>query len=66
MCVQRSYNVSVPHNKIPDALCQMAKKMAVPAMPLGEEFQPEAAIVNYFGIGTLYIPVYLTYCLISS
>ncbi|KAJ6815381.1 alpha-ketoglutarate-dependent dioxygenase alkB isoform X2 [Iris pallida] len=27
----------------------MAKKMAVPAMPLGEEFQPEASIVNYFG-----------------
>ncbi|PSR84763.1 Alpha-ketoglutarate-dependent dioxygenase [Actinidia chinensis var. chinensis] len=25
--------------------------MAAPAMPLGEEFQPEAAIVNYFGSG---------------
>ncbi|XAR48179.1 DNA oxidative demethylase [Bertholletia excelsa] len=25
--------------------------MAAPAMPSGEEFQPEAAIVNYFGSG---------------
>lgn len=25
--------------------------MAAPAMPVGEEFQPEAAIVNYFGSG---------------
>ncbi|KAI3515974.1 hypothetical protein L1887_14881 [Cichorium endivia] len=46
---KRSYNVSLPHNKIPDTLCQLAKKMAAPAMPAGEEFQPEAAIVNYFG-----------------
>ena len=51
--MQRNYNVSLPHNKIPDALCQLAKRMAAPAMPKGEQFQPEAAIVNYFGIGTL-------------
>lgn len=49
--VQRNYDVSLPHNKIPDALCQLAKKMAAPAMPMGEEFQPEAAIVNYFASG---------------
>ncbi|KAI8013967.1 Alpha-ketoglutarate-dependent dioxygenase alkB [Camellia lanceoleosa] len=48
---KRNYNVSLPHNKIPDALCQLAKKMAAPAMPCGEEFRPEAAIVNYFGLG---------------
>ncbi|KAL0385352.1 UNVERIFIED_CONTAM: Alpha-ketoglutarate-dependent dioxygenase alkB [Sesamum radiatum] len=48
---KRSYNVSLPHKKIPDALCQLAKRMAAPAMPCGEEFQPEAAIVNYFGLG---------------
>ncbi|CAI9279676.1 unnamed protein product [Lactuca saligna] len=30
---------------------QLAKKMASSAMPVGEEFQPEAAIVNYFGSG---------------
>ncbi|XP_076916609.1 DNA N(6)-methyladenine demethylase ALKBH1A-like [Bidens hawaiensis] len=50
---KRSYNVSLPHNKIPDALCQLAKKMAAPAMAVGEEFQPEAAIVNYFGSGDM-------------
>lgn len=49
--VQRNYNVSLPHNKIPDALCQLAKRLAAPAMPMGEEFHPEAAIVNYFGLG---------------
>ncbi|GFY99974.1 oxidoreductase, 2OG-Fe(II) oxygenase family protein [Actinidia rufa] len=48
---KRNYDVSLLHNKIPDALCQLAKKMAAPAMPLGEEFRPEAAIVNYFGLG---------------
>lgn len=44
--------MSLPHKKIPDALCQLAKRLAAPAMPIGEEFQPEAAIVNYFGLGT--------------
>lgn len=52
--LQRSYNLSLPHKKIPDALCQLAKRMAAPAMPYGEEFQPEAAIVNYFGLGMTY------------
>ncbi|PPS10522.1 hypothetical protein GOBAR_AA10105 [Gossypium barbadense] len=47
----RNYAVSLPHNKIPNALCQLAKRMAEPAMPIGEEFWPEAAIVNYFGSG---------------
>lgn len=51
--MQRNYDESLPHNKIPDSLCQLAKRMAAPAMPKGEQFQPEAAIVNYFGIGTL-------------
>ncbi|PWA46460.1 Oxoglutarate/iron-dependent dioxygenase [Artemisia annua] len=50
---KRGYNVSLPHNKIPDALSQLAKKMAAPAMPVGEDFQPEAAIVNYFGPGDM-------------
>ncbi|PWA74538.1 Oxoglutarate/iron-dependent dioxygenase [Artemisia annua] len=50
---KRGYNVSLPHNKIPDALSQLAKKMAAPAMPAGEDFQPEAAIVNYFGSGDM-------------
>lgn len=49
--IQRNYDVSLPHNKIPDTLCQLAKRMAAPAMPSGEEFKPEAAIVNYFGLG---------------
>lgn len=49
---KRNYDVSLPHNKIPDELCQLAKRMAAPAMHSGEEFQPEAAIVNYFGSGT--------------
>lgn len=47
--MQRNYDVSLPHSKISDELCQLAKKMAVPAMSSGEEFQPEAAIVNYYG-----------------
>ncbi|KAH7670295.1 DNA oxidative demethylase protein [Dioscorea alata] len=46
---KRNYDVALPHNKIPDLLCQLAKKMAEPAMPADNEFQPEAAIVNYFG-----------------
>ncbi|CAA7404696.1 unnamed protein product [Spirodela intermedia] len=46
---KRSYDVSLPRNEIPPALCSLAKKMAAPAMPPGEEFRPEAAIVNYFG-----------------
>ncbi|GMH20377.1 hypothetical protein Nepgr_022218 [Nepenthes gracilis] len=48
---KRNYNVYLPHSKIPDALIQLAKKMAAPAMPTAEEFKPEAAIVNYFGLG---------------
>lgn len=50
---KRNYNVGLPHNKIPDLLSQLAKKMAAPSMSLGEEFQPEAAIVNYFGAGDM-------------
>ncbi|MQL94037.1 hypothetical protein Taro_026691 [Colocasia esculenta] len=46
---KRNYDTSLPHNRIPDALSQLAKKMAKPAMSFKEEFQPEAAIVNYFG-----------------
>lgn len=53
--MQRSYNVGLPHYKIPGLLSQLAKKMAAPSMPLGEEFQPEAAIVNYFGAGILLV-----------
>ncbi|KAJ4973270.1 hypothetical protein NE237_006444 [Protea cynaroides] len=50
---KRNYDVSLPHNKIPEALCGLAKRMAEPAMPTGEEFRPEAAIVNYFGLGDM-------------
>lgn len=50
---KRNYNVSLPHNKIPDALCDLAKEMAAPAMSKGKAFQPEAAIVNYFGLGDM-------------
>ncbi|GFP95576.1 alpha-ketoglutarate-dependent dioxygenase alkb [Phtheirospermum japonicum] len=50
---KRSYNVSLPHKEIPDALCCLAKRMAGPVMPRGIEFQPEAAIVNYFGLGDM-------------
>lgn len=46
---KRNYDVSLQHNKIPDALATLAKKMAIPATPSGEEFRPEAAIVNYYG-----------------
>jgi alkylated DNA repair protein alkB family protein 1 len=49
LSLQRNYDVSLPHNKIPDLLSALAKKMAIPAMPSGEEFKPEAAIVNYYG-----------------
>ncbi|XP_010458585.1 PREDICTED: alpha-ketoglutarate-dependent dioxygenase alkB-like [Camelina sativa] len=48
---KRNYDVSLPHNDIPDALCQLAKEHAAIAMPAGEEFRPEGAIVNYFGLG---------------
>lgn len=48
---KRSYDISLPHNKIPSALCELAKRMAAAAMPTGEEFKPEAAIVNYFASG---------------
>lgn len=49
--MQRNYDVSLPHNEIPDQLCQLVKKLAVSAMPAGDEFKPEAAIVNYFASG---------------
>ncbi|GKA92367.1 alpha-ketoglutarate-dependent dioxygenase AlkB [Tanacetum coccineum] len=49
--IDRGYNVSLPHNKIPNALSQLAKKMASHAMPVGEDFQPEAAIFNYIRSG---------------
>ncbi|CAA6667880.1 unnamed protein product [Spirodela intermedia] len=42
-----------PPQRDPPALCSLAKKMAAPAMPPGEEFRPEAAIVNYFGPSSL-------------
>ncbi|OIT31557.1 PREDICTED: alpha-ketoglutarate-dependent dioxygenase alkB isoform X1 [Nicotiana attenuata] len=48
---KRNYNISLPHNKIPDALCLLAERMAAAALPSGEVFQAEAAIVNYFGLG---------------
>lgn len=52
---QRNYDVSLPHNDIPDALCQLAKTHATIAMPNGEEFRPEGAIVNYFGLGRVIV-----------
>ncbi|CAN1313509.1 Alpha-ketoglutarate-dependent dioxygenase alkB [Linum perenne] len=48
---KRNYNVSLPHKKIPEELCELARKLAAPAMLKGDEFRPEAAIVNYFGLG---------------
>ncbi|XP_061338734.1 alpha-ketoglutarate-dependent dioxygenase alkB [Gastrolobium bilobum] len=48
---KRNYDVSLPHNKIPEALCELAKQLSQPALPAGVEFKPEAAIVNYFGLG---------------
>ncbi|KAK9108494.1 hypothetical protein Syun_024505 [Stephania yunnanensis] len=50
---KRNYDVSLPHNKFPESLHQLAKRMAVPAMSEKEEFRPEAAIVNYFGSGDM-------------
>ncbi|KAG9445963.1 hypothetical protein H6P81_012091 [Aristolochia fimbriata] len=50
---KRNYDVRLPHNKIPDTLCQLAKKLARPAMSEGVQFQPEAAIVNYFSSGDM-------------
>lgn len=50
---KRNYNVSLPHNKIPESLCQIAKRMAAPAMLDGNNFCPEAAIVNFFGAGDM-------------
>ncbi|GJY33934.1 putative reverse transcriptase domain-containing protein [Tanacetum coccineum] len=49
----RGYNVSLPHKKIPNALSQLAKKMASHAMPVGEDFQPEAAVFNYIRSGDM-------------
>nr|AFK46911.1 unknown [Lotus japonicus] len=48
---KRNYDVSLLHNKIPEALCELAKQLAKPALPAGVEFRPEAAIVNYFTSG---------------
>jgi len=50
--------VSLPHNKIPEALCELAKQLAKSALPTGVEFRPEAAIVNYFGLGMLKANIY--------
>ncbi|KAL6186332.1 hypothetical protein ACLB2K_042452 [Fragaria x ananassa] len=45
--------------------CQLAKKLAATAMPLGEDFQPEAAIVNYFGLGDMLGGTWMTWKLIG-
>ncbi|EPS70072.1 hypothetical protein M569_04688 [Genlisea aurea] len=50
---KRNYDTSLPHRTIPDSLSLLAKRMAAPAMPHGAEFKPEAAIVNYFGLGDM-------------
>lgn len=50
--------MSLPHNKIPEALCELAKQLAKPTLPDGVEFLPEAAIVNYFGLGMLKVSLY--------
>ncbi|KAF2292892.1 hypothetical protein GH714_029667 [Hevea brasiliensis] len=63
---KRNYNASLPHNKIPDALCQLAKRLAAPAMLMGEEFHPEAAIVNYFGLGDMLGVTWMTWKLIGK
>uniref|UniRef100_A0A7N0TXD6 Alpha-ketoglutarate-dependent dioxygenase AlkB-like domain-containing protein n=1 Tax=Kalanchoe fedtschenkoi TaxID=63787 RepID=A0A7N0TXD6_KALFE len=48
---KRNYNAALQHQKIPDALGQLARRLTAPAMKSSGEFQPEAAIVNYFGAG---------------
>jgi len=58
VCVQRNYDMSLPHNKIPEPLCELAKQLAKSALPAGVEFRPEAAIVNYFGLGMLQGHIY--------
>ncbi|KAH7285251.1 hypothetical protein KP509_33G018800 [Ceratopteris richardii] len=45
---KRAYDLSLPYNKMPQKLCDLASKLAEPAMP-DSEFHAEAAIVNYFG-----------------
>lgn len=65
--VQRNYDVSLPHNKIPDDLCQLVKKLASPAMPAGDEFKPEAAIVNYFASGiNIYVQCFVSHLQLPS
>ncbi|KAL2332657.1 hypothetical protein Fmac_013870 [Flemingia macrophylla] len=48
---KRNYDESLPHNRIPESLCELAKQLAKPALLAGVEFRPEGAIVNYFGLG---------------
>ncbi|KAI5077548.1 hypothetical protein GOP47_0007372 [Adiantum capillus-veneris] len=45
---KRAYDLSLPHNKIPQDLYELASKLAKPAMN-NSQFHAEAAIVNYFG-----------------
>lgn len=45
---KRAYDLSLPHNKIPQDLSDLAGKLAKPAMN-ESHFHAEAAIVNYFG-----------------
>ena len=56
--------MSLAHNKIPDRLCELAKQLAKPAMPVDVEFLPEAAIVNYFGLGIIKMVFYYIYVFI--
>lgn len=57
-CLQRAYNLSLPHNKIPQDLSDLAGKLAKPAMN-ESHFHAEAAIVNYFGYGKGYLKLAL-------
>ncbi|BBM97761.1 alkylated DNA repair protein alkB homolog 1 [Marchantia polymorpha subsp. ruderalis] len=45
---KKAYNTSIPYEKLPQKLSELAARLAAPAMG-GSEFKAEAAIVNYYG-----------------
>ncbi|KAG6547394.1 hypothetical protein Mapa_010842 [Marchantia paleacea] len=45
---KKAYNTSIPYEKLPQKLSELAARLATPAMG-GSEFKAEAAIVNYYG-----------------
>lgn len=47
--MKKAYNLQLPYNPFPQNLAELATKLAKPAVGTGEQFNAQAAIVNFYG-----------------